>query len=41
MPMQRDLIKIVSSPVLHNSGVKIKGKKDAKDGGQYTVPSEP
>ena len=28
-----------SNPILRNSGVKIKGKKDARDGGQYTVPS--
>ena len=30
-----------SNPILRNSGVKIKGKKDARDGGQYTVPLGP
>ena len=30
-----------SNPILRNSGVKIKGKKDARDGGQYTIPSGP
>ena len=30
-----------SNLIPHNSRAKIKGKKDARDGGQYTIPSGP
>ena len=39
MPMQRDLIRTVSSPIRLSS--RTRGNKDAKEGGQYIVPSEP
>ena len=39
MPMRKDLTRIESNPVLRSSRAKIKRKKDARDGGQYTIPS--
>ena len=39
MSMLKDMTKTISNPILHSSRAKIKGKKDARDGSQYTVPS--
>ena len=39
MPMQKDLTRTESNLIPHSSS-QDKGKKDARDGGQYTVPSE-
>ena len=41
MPMRKDLTRTESNLILHSLRAKLKGKKDAKDGGQYTVPSGP
>ena len=41
MLMQKDLIRTISNPVLLNSKAQDRGNKDAKDGGQYTIPSRP
>ena len=41
MPMVKDLTKTASSPVCLSSKAKKKGKKDARDGGQYIIPSRP
>ena len=41
MPMRKDLTRTESNLILHSLRVKLKGKKDAKDGGQYTVSSGP
>ena len=41
MPTRKDLTRTESNPIPHNSRAKIKGKKDARDGGQYTIPSGP
>ena len=39
MPMLKDLAKIVSS--LSHLSSRTRGKKDARDGSQYTIPSGP
>ena len=39
--MERVLTRTAGNPVLLNLKAKRKGKKDAKEGGQYTVPLGP
>ena len=41
MPMERVLTRTVGNLVLRSSKVKTKGKKDARDGNQYIVPTGP
>ena len=41
MPMGRASTRTEGNPVLLSPRVKTKGKKDAKDGSQYTIPTGP